>query len=78
MSINCCGVQPRPGTYALLLSSATYTVIRVGRLGKLRPPAGLRRVAYAPDGDLPSCSPPLPLAHYMLRLEIRQHRRASD
>jgi Uri superfamily endonuclease len=30
------GVQPRPGTYALLLSSATDQLIRVGRLGDLR------------------------------------------
>jgi Uri superfamily endonuclease len=30
------GIQASPGTYALLLSSATDTVIRVGRLGNLR------------------------------------------
>jgi Uri superfamily endonuclease len=30
------GVQPRPGTYALLLSSKTDAVIRIGRLGDLR------------------------------------------
>jgi len=30
------GVQPSPGTYALLLSSATDSSIRVGRLGDLR------------------------------------------
>lgn len=29
-------IQPSPGTYALLLSSATDSVIRVGRLGDLR------------------------------------------
>jgi Uri superfamily endonuclease len=29
-------IQPRPGTYALLLLSATDAVIRVGRLGNLR------------------------------------------
>ena len=34
-------MQPRPGTYTLLLSSATDAVIQVGRLGNLRlqPPA---------------------------------------
>jgi len=30
------GIQPSPGTYALLLSSATDSSIRVGRLGDLR------------------------------------------
>lgn len=30
------GVQSRPGTYALMLSSATNAAIRVGRLGNLR------------------------------------------
>lgn len=29
-------VQPNPGTYALLLSSATEAVVRIGRLGNLR------------------------------------------
>jgi Uri superfamily endonuclease len=35
MSITYCGVQSRPGTYALLLSSATNALIRIGRLGNL-------------------------------------------
>jgi Uri superfamily endonuclease len=30
------GARPRPGAYALLLSSATDAVIRIGRLGDLR------------------------------------------
>jgi Uri superfamily endonuclease len=36
MSITYCGIQPSPGTYALLLSSKTDALIRVGRLGDLR------------------------------------------
>jgi hypothetical protein len=35
MSITYFGVQPRPGTYALLLSSATDVLIRVGLLSQL-------------------------------------------
>jgi Uri superfamily endonuclease len=35
MSITYCGVQPRPGTYALLLASTTDQLMRIGRLGNL-------------------------------------------
>ena len=33
---SCSGFYPRPGTYALLISSATDQLIRIGRLGTLR------------------------------------------
>jgi Uri superfamily endonuclease len=36
MSMTYSGIQSSPGTYALLLSSATDAVIRIGRLGDLR------------------------------------------
>jgi Uri superfamily endonuclease len=32
---SCSGFYPRPGTYALLLSSASNALIRIGRLGNL-------------------------------------------
>jgi Uri superfamily endonuclease len=36
MSMTYSGIQSRPGTYALLLSSAADAVIQIGRLGDLR------------------------------------------
>ncbi len=62
MSITYCGTQPRPGTYALLLSSATDAVIRVGQLGSLRLRSGYYVYIGSALGSGGVCGR---LAHYM-------------
>jgi hypothetical protein len=44
------GIQSRPGTYALLLSSAADAVIQIGRLGDLRLQPGYTSMSAAHSG----------------------------